>query len=316
MRIESVCVIGSGAIGSLCAGHLAQLADVSVLTRRENQAAALTEQGLRVSGKTERHVPIRASHRAADLPAADLVIVACKVTQLREAIAAFEGRAPDATVLTLQNGMGAEEVVGEHGSWPIVSGVTFMSGVRHSDVHVEYELDTATWMGPYHGTGTSYEVAAAIGELFVAGGLRAEVFADLRPAQWSKLLFNTAVNCVAAVTDLPHVGVFARRERDTDLGHLLSDLVAEGKAVAEAAGVELYEDPWEMNVRAVSVGQTGNEAYAHVPSMLADVRAGQATEVDFIAGSLVREADRHGVPVPLTRALYRLVKARDRTYDD
>jgi 2-dehydropantoate 2-reductase len=50
--------------------------------------------------------------------------------------------------------------------------------------------------------------------------------------------------------------------------------------------------------------------------MLADVRAGQRTEVDFILGSLVREADRVGVDVPLTRALYRLVKARDRSYDD
>jgi arylsulfatase A-like enzyme len=86
--------------------------------------------------------------------------------------------------------------------------------------------------------------------------------------------------------------------------------------LAAAAGIERWEDPWEMNTVAVRRGQTQNEEYAHVPSMLADVRAGRFTEVDFITGALVREADRLGVPVPLNRALYRLVKARDRSFDE
>ena len=86
--------------------------------------------------------------------------------------------------------------------------------------------------------------------------------------------------------------------------------------MAKAAGVDLFEKPWEMNTEAVSHGQTDSEEYAHVPSMLADIRADRRTEVDFIIGSLVREGDRTGVDVPLSRALYRLVKARDRSYDD
>ncbi len=40
----------------------------------------------------------------------------------------------------------------EHGTWPIVSGVTFMSGTKHSDTEVEYILDTETWLGPYEDT--------------------------------------------------------------------------------------------------------------------------------------------------------------------
>ena len=52
-------------------------------------------------------------------------------------------------------------------------------------------------------------------------------------------------------------------------------------------------------------------AYAHVPSMLDDVRSGRPTEVDFITGALVREGERLGVPVPLHTAMYRLVKARE-----
>jgi 2-dehydropantoate 2-reductase len=121
------------------------------------------------------------------------------------------------------------------------------------------------------------------------------------------------VNTVAALTDLPHVGVFAAVEEPTDLGRLVRDLMDEGKAVAAAADVELHEDPWEMNVQAVQRGETlaAEGRYAHVPSMLDDVRSGRRTEVDFITGALVREAEKHGVPVPLHTAMYRLVKARE-----
>jgi 2-dehydropantoate 2-reductase len=66
-------------------------------------------------------------------------------------------------------------------------------------------------------------------------------------------------------------------------------------------------------VLAVQRGETlaAEGHYAHVPSMLADVRARRSTEVDFITGALVREAERLGVPVPLHTAMYRLVKARE-----
>ena len=153
-------------------------------------------------------------------------------------------------------------------------------------------------------------------DLLVASGLRARAFRDLRPAQWSKLIFNATVNAVAALTDLPHVAQFVARDRAADLGHLVFDLVAEGKRVAAAAGVELHEDPWEMNVHAVRRGETlaAEGHYAHVPSMLDDVRSRRRTEVDFITGALVREAERVAVPVPLHMAMYRLVRAREEAY--
>jgi len=222
---------------------------------------------------------------------------------------------PSATVMTIQNGLGAEEIVRAHGERPLVSAVTFMSGVRHADDHVEYELDTETWLGPFAAT-TTYERAREIEALLVESGLRARAFPDLRPAQWSKLIFNATVNTVAALTDLPHVSAFAHVEAPTDLGRLVRDLMDEGKAVAAAAGVALHEDPWEMNVHAVRRGETeaAAGAYAHVPSMLDDVRSRRATEVDFITGALVREAERTGVPAPLNTAMYRLVRARETAY--
>ncbi|MFQ5967433.1 MAG: ketopantoate reductase family protein [Acidimicrobiia bacterium] len=316
MTFDRVCIVGAGTIGSLCAVHLAQVAEVSVLVRREEHARALTERGLRVTGKSEFRSELFATTDPTAIPSAGLVIVATKATQLHEAVAPLSGSLPEAIFMTIQNGIGAEEVVAFYGSWPIVSSVTFMSGTRHTDDHIEYELDTATWMGPFHPSGTSIEDVEKVGDTFVKAGLKVEVLPDLRPAQWSKLIFNSVVNGVAALTDLPHVGLFARRDLPTDLGFLVWDLIEEGKAVARALDIELFEDPWEMNVEAVSHGQTDYDEYAHVPSMLADVRAGRRTEVDFIIGSLVREADKAGVDVPLSRALYRLVKARDGSYDD
>ena len=304
--IERVCVIGAGSIGSLFAGHLAQLVDVSVLTRREDHADALNREGLRVTGRSDLHARVTASADPDAIEPFDLGIVATKANGLEAAATSLEGRFPDALVMTTLNGLGAEEVVRGHGDWPIVSAVTFMSGTKHSDTEVEYVLDTATWMGPYENT--PLERVEEVGELVRRSGLEAEVFPDLRPAQWSKLIFNATVNSVAALTGLRHDHHFADEEKPSDLGHLVRDLVDEGKAVAAAAGVDLYEDPWEMNVHATRRGS------AHYPSMLEDVEAHRATEIDLITGSLVREAERHGVPVPLHTALYRLVKAREESW--
>jgi 2-dehydropantoate 2-reductase len=276
---------------------------VSVLTRREDHADALNREGLRITGRSDRHATLVASADPDELPAFDLGIVATKADGLDDAAASLAGRFPEATIMTTLNGLGAEEVVRAHGEWPLVSAVTFMSGTKHSDTEVEYILDTATWMGPYEDT--PYEQVEEIGELVRSSGLKAETFPDLRPARWSKLIFNATVNAVAALTGLPHDSHFAREESPADLGHLVHDLVDEGKAVAAAAGIELYEDPWEMNVLATQRG------HAHYPSMLEDVEAHRTTEIDLITGSLVREAERHGVPVPLHTALLRLVKAKE-----
>jgi len=134
--------------------------------------------------------------------------------------------------------------------------------------------------------------------------VKAEALPDLRPAQWSKLIFNATVNAVAALTGLPHDFHFA----EGLLGDLVHGLVDEGKAAAHAAGVELGEDPWEMNVLATKRG------HAHRPSMLEDVEAHRRTEIESITGALVREANRVGVEVPLHTALYRLVRAKEASY--
>jgi 2-dehydropantoate 2-reductase len=304
--IQRVCVIGAGTIGSLFAGHLARVSEVSVLTRRSEHAEALNARGLRVTGRSDLQARALARADPVGLPPFDLGIVACKGTELDAVAATLEGRFAKATLMTVQNGLGAEEVVRRHGSWPLISAITFMSGTRHSDTEVEYVLDTPTWLGPYEDT--PFERVEEVAALIASSGLKAEAFADLRPAQWSKLIFNATVNGVAALTALPHDFHFATEGAPADLGGLVRALMDEGKAVADAAGIALHDDPWEMSVHATKRGS------AHRPSMLEDVEACRPTEVESINGALVREAERAGVAVPLQRALYALVRGREAFY--
>ena len=112
------------------------------------------------------------------------------------------------------------------------------------------------------------------------------------------------MNGVAALTGLPHDEHFA----GDPLGPLVRELMEEGKRAAAAAGVELWEDPWEMNLLATQRG------YRHSPSMLEDVRAKRPTEAELINGALVRAAARAGVAVPLHEAVYALVTGKEASY--
>lgn len=303
---KRVCIIGCGAIGSLYAAHLSRVAETYAFVRRPEHAEALNRHGLRVSGKRDFSGSPKASADPATLPAFDLGILATKCTQTREAIASVAHLFKKGAVLSAQNGLGNEEIVAEHTGGYVMRGTTFMSGTRHSDTHVEMELDTPTWLGPFEPTDTPFSLAQEAAALIVESGLKAEALADARPAQWAKLIFNSSVNVVAALTELPHCPLFSKEEDFSDLGRLLHDLINEGKAVAAALGVELREDPWEMN--------TIGAQTSHPPSMLYDIKHRYPTEVDFLAGAIAREAERAGVPAPLHTTLYRLIKGKEASW--
>lgn len=301
--MKRVCIVGCGAIGSLYAAHLARVADVWVLTRRKEHAEALNREGLRVSGTHNFTVRLRATNRASELPDFDLGIVATKATQVNASIAEVGSRFDQGALISAQNGLGSEEILAEYTRGQIIRGTTFMSGTRHSDTHVQYELNTATWLGPFEPRGTPFAVVQEAADLLVQSGLKAEALPDARPAQWSKLIFNSSVNGVSALTGLPHSPHFAAETKFSDLGHLLHALIDEGKEVAASAGVQLHEDPWAMN----KIGAMTN----HPPSMLSDVRHQSPTEIDFLSGAIAREAARAHVPAPLHTAIYRLIKGME-----
>ena len=301
--MKRVCIIGCGAIGSLFAAHLARVADVWALVRRKEHAEALNRDGLRVSGTREFSVSLRATTDAGELPECDLGIVATKATQVRESIVGAGSRFDKGAIISAQNGLGSEEIIAECTRGFVIRGTTFMSGTRHSDTLVQYELDTATWLGPFEPRHTPFEVVQEAASLLLQSGLKAEALRDARPAQWSKLIFNASVNGVSALTELPHSPHFAQEAKFADLGHVVHDLMSEGKQVAAAAGVELHDDPWAMN----QIGAMTN----HPPSMLYDVRHRFLTEVDFLSGAIAREAERAGVAAPLHMAIYRLIRGKE-----
>jgi 2-dehydropantoate 2-reductase len=303
---KRVCIVGCGAIGSLYAAHLARVAEVWAFVRREEHARALNRQGLRVSGKHEFHVSLKATTRPEELPECELGIIATKATQVDESIAAAGYRFDRGAVISAQNGLGSEEIIAARTAGQVIRGTTFMSGTRHSDTHVQYELDTATWLGPFEPRHTPDALVKDVADLIVASGLKAEALLDARPAQWSKLIFNASVNGVSALTGLPHSPHFADESRFSDLGNLLHELIEEGKRVAAAVGVQLHEDPWEMN----KIGAMTN----HPTSMLYDIRHQLPTEVDFLSGAIAREAKRAGIPAPLHTVVYRLIKGREASW--
>ncbi len=305
--MKRVCIIGCGAIGSLYAAHLARVSEVWVLVRRKDQAAALNREGLRVSGTHDFSVRLRATDDPLELPEFDLGIVATKATQVRESLASVGKRFDKGALISAQNGLGSEEIIAEYTRGYVIRGTTFMSGTRHSDTHVQYELNTATWLGPYELTGTPFAVVEEAANLLVRSDLKAEALQDARPAQWSKLIFNASVNGVSALTGLPHSPHFAAEAKFSDLGHLLHRLIDEGKKVAAVVGVALHDDPWAMN----KIGAMTN----HPPSMLSDVRRESQTEVDFLSGAIAREAERVGLEAPLHTAIYRLIKGKEASWN-
>ncbi len=304
--IKRVCIIGCGSIGSLYAAHLAKVTEVWAFVRRPEHAEALNQQGLRVSGTHEFHATLQASQDPAQLPDFDFGIVSSKATQTAEAFRPVAHLFKKGAILSSQNGLGGEEIIAGLTKTLVMRGTTFMSGTRHSDTHVQYELDTATWMGPFEPTNTPFAVVQGAAELICQSGLKAVALEDARPAQWSKLIFNASVNAVSALTELPHTHHFAAEKEFGDLGHLLHALINEGKQVAASLGVELHEDPWEMN----KIGARTD----HPPSMLYDIRHKLRTEVDFLGGAIAREAQRAGIPAPLHTALYRLIKGKEASW--
>ena len=301
--MKRVCIIGCGSIGSLYAAHLARVAEVWAFVRRPEHARALNEQGLRVTGTHDFRASLRASHDPAELPEFDLGIVSSRATQTAEAVGPVAHLFKNGAILSSQNGLGSEEIIAKLAKTYVIRGTTFMSGTRHSDTHVQYELDTQTWMGPFEPTKTPFSIVQEAADLINQSGLKAVALQDARPAQWSKLIFNASVNSVAALTELPHSFHFAQEAEFGDLGHLLHDLIEEGKRVAAGLGITLHEDPWEMN----KIGAQTD----HPPSMLYDIRHKLKTEVDFLGGAIAREARRAGIAASLHTALYRLIKAKE-----
>jgi 2-dehydropantoate 2-reductase len=298
-----IAVVGCGAVGSLFAAHLALLDDVEVwaFDLNELHVAAINRDGLRLTGAGEVVGHPRATADASAIPPCDFGLVATKAMHTEPAIAATAHAFADGCVATVQNGLGNEETLAAHVE-RVIRGTTFPAGKLLEPGHVQWDVQGDTTFGPYDER-VSLEQVEQLADACTRAGMPANAVTDARGPQWRKVIFNASTNPIGALTGLTHGRVCER----PDLRALVSGLVAEGKAVAAAQGIELDADPEAL----IDHAAQPEVAYDHKASMLQDVEARRATEVDFLNGGIVRFGREHGVPTPLNEAIWALIKGTE-----
>jgi 2-dehydropantoate 2-reductase len=308
VALLKVCIVGCGAVGSLFAAHLAHKGEAEVWAYDvwKDHIDAIRKNGLRLSGAAEFTAKLNATSNAKELPRCDYGIVATKAIHTRSAIAqvahAFDGAS---AICSVQNGVGNEEIIAEHVKY-VIRGTTFPAGHPVGPGHVGFDIKGDTWIGPFEPTNTSMSKVEELAGLITRSGMNVIALKDARGAQWTKLIFNAATNPVGALTLLHH----GAATRFAATAHLFNDLIAEGEAVAKALGIELHGDPRAL------VQKGASAPGKHRASMLQDVLAKRQTEVDFMNGAIVKWGEETGIPTPLNKAVWELIKGLEHAWSD
>ncbi|MBX5465879.1 MAG: 2-dehydropantoate 2-reductase [Firmicutes bacterium] len=304
--MPTVVVLGAGAIGGLYAAHLGHVATVWAVDPWAAHVAAINAGGLKLEGRGATTVTeVRAVTEAAALRgmSVDLVVVAVKSTDTRAAVGALAPELAGRPVwLSVQNGLGNEEVIAEIAGGPVLQGMTMNAATVLAPGRIRHEVAGPTWFGPH--TGVGVDEVQWVAELLRAGGMEPRLEADPRGAIWTKLLFNVGLNAVTALTRLPS----ARLVEIEEMRELIAGVIREGMAVAERLGIRLEEDPVELATRPRRSGGP-----AHFASMAQDIFRGRPTEIDALNGAIVRLAEAHGLSAPLNRAITALIRGLERS---
>jgi 2-dehydropantoate 2-reductase len=300
-----VAVIGCGAIGSLYAAHLARVDGVEVwaVDPWREHVEAIVAGGLRVTGAAEFVATVHARTDAAQLPACQLGIVATKSLHTRAAVEAARGVLGGAGVVSVQNGLGNEELIAE--LLPrVMRGTIVTAGAVTAPGTVRYDAPGDSWIGPFEPRPARADEIALLSGLLTEGGLITHPVPDARGPQWTKVVFNAATSPLSALTGLT-VGQVCT---DPGLRREVGRLIAEAEVVCAAAGIGLTRDPAEAVAEAVA------EAFWHKPSMLQDVLARRPTEIDVLNGGIAAEGRRRGVATPGHDAMVALVHGLERSW--
>ncbi len=285
-------------MGSFFGGLLSTRQDV-LLVGRAAHMEAVRDHGLKISGKTVRLARPQASTRVPASAHPELVLVATKAYDTAAAMTQLRRFARSATFLTLQNGIDNPDVIARTAARVIAGttahGVTFLGPgeVRHAGLG-------DTTIGGWKGVGRDDVVL--VRDMFEEAGIRTRISGDVRRELWSKLVVNVSINPIAALAGVPN----GRLVRDKHLAALLESVGREAVAVARADGILLDADEAVRRSRLVAKRTAGNRS-----SMLQDLDLHRRTEIEAIAGAILRSAERTGTDAPSVRALHALVRARE-----
>ncbi|HZR25068.1 MAG TPA: 2-dehydropantoate 2-reductase [Vicinamibacterales bacterium] len=318
-----IVIAGAGAIGGYIGAHLARVGADVVLYARGAHLKAMQEHGLRViSAEGEFHVKPNATGDLTSIGQADVVFLGVKahgLTALAPQLRVLYG--PHTVVVSTQNGIPwwyFQTLPGElHGlrleridpGGVIASSIEpervvgslayFATDIVEPGVIRHSEGNRISFGEP---DGTSSERARAIAEALIAAGFRCPITKRFRHEIWVKLIGNIAFNPVSALTG----ATLEQMARHPDVSKVIREIMAETEAVAGKLGIEL---PISIDQRMAGAEKVG----AHKTSMLQDFEAGRPMELEAIAGAVVELAERLGVSVPCTRAVYSAAKLLDET---
>lgn len=300
-------ILGAGAMGSIYgaafqdAGH-----DVRFIDANEPLVDAINRDGLTIERHdgTVQHYAVPATSHPTDADGAvDLVSVHVKGFATGAAAALVRPVvAPTTLILTLQNGLGNEEVLRDtFPANPVLIGnslhsvsVVGRAHVRHTGVH-------DTHLGP--SDERWFDAAQRAGTAFERSGFQYQVHSEqsIRQQIWSKFVMNCGSLAIAALTQLSTDEMNASELVMSSV----DELVRETCAVGRGAGFDLDDDERVAFTRGL-FSTAGGKA-----SMHQDIEAGRRTEIDTLNGAVVRIAEEHVVPAPLNGLIFALVKGRE-----
>ena len=304
-----VAVLGAGAIGGLFGAMLREGGlDVTLIDRKESHVASINSHGLRIIGHGgDRAVAIPATTDPASLGPVDVVIVQTKAMDTIQAVragAALFG--PNTVAISFQNGLGNEENIGSViGLERVLGGVTAQGATVVEPGVVRNFGNLPSYIGELE-PGLS-ERAERIAAAFNAAGLETQASGALRRVMWKKFLANVALSAASGATNLTSQELMAIPELKT----VCIGAMEEAALVAGAEGIALSEaDKQEILAPLVSLDGTG----ASKSSLCADLLNERPTEIDTIAGAVVRLGKAHGIPTPINQTLVAVVKGKESHY--
>ena len=302
-----IAVLGAGALGCAIGGTLAEVGhEVVLINRNAAHVDAINQHGLRMRRPAGfRSVPARAATRAQGLGEMELVIVLVKSFHTREAMSgALELVGPGTVVMSLQNGLGHEDILAELvGRERLLAGKTYVGGVLLAPGEIIAGVEgKETVIGELEGKVTPR--VRAIARAFTEAGLATTASENILGAIWDKLLVNVSTGAVSGITRLPYGPLYQLPEIEaTALA-----AVQEAMDVARASGVQLET----TEARSVWIKASAGLPADFKTSMLQSLEKGSITEIDFINGAVVRWGERCGVATPVNRTLVACIKGIQR----
>ena len=297
-----IVIVGTGAMGSLFAALLARFADVVMVGSWSEQLLAVQEEGLilhHVDGQESRHI-ISATTLSAEAAPAELAIVAVKGWQSEQAAQlAHEALSPAGLALTLQNGLGNFEKIGDVvGLDRVAVGVTSEGATMLGAGVVRHAGNGHTYFAATESTRYRLEQTAV---LFNQAGLPATVVEDAQGLIWGKLAVNAGINPLTALLQVPN-GYLVQDARAFDI---MCRAASEVAAVASKLGVDLPFAGAAAQAEEVARATANNRS-----SMAQDIARGMPTEIEQITGAVVHQGRSLDVWTPVNEALLLLVRAR------